>query len=268
MRRSSISTWCLEPLAQGGFARLFTAHAKARSDAPHAVFKLPFRAGERTSRFAYRFRCECEIVQRLDHPLLPRYIDSGDGGQGFPAYLCYALVPGQTLRQHLEGMTAEPTARHVLARRVYLGLCGVLRYLHDAGVAVAHGDICPRNLIVDGASVHLIDFGTAKVIDGDPSPHDLYGVAQPYYISPDQARGAWNASSDIYQLGLVLYEILTGRRYNPGADFRSCRVHAAAADDYVPERAVSDRFWSRLLAGLLTAEPARRLQAVDLPPLP
>lgn len=162
----------------------------------------------------------------------------------------------------------DSVGRDSLARVVYAGLRAILQYLHGPRVAVAHGDICPRNLIVGESAVHLIDFGNAKAVDADLTQHDLYGVAQPSYISPDQARGAWACESDLYQLGLILYEIMTGRRYNPGTDFRSCRLNAAAAEVYSPGHTIADDFWSKTIASLLVPQPCRRICAADLPPLP
>lgn len=267
IHRSSNRLWCLEELAVGGFASVFSARQPG-ADSISAVFKIPRSDRLSNPRAVYRFRYESELLSQLEHPLLPRYLASGNGDPGFPPFLCYEFIHGETLRQRLSRAMLANDAREALARIVYAGLGVVLQYLHEPGVGIAHGDVCPGNLIVDDDTVHLMDFGNAKRVAVAASEHDLYGIAQPHYISPDQARGSWGHASDLYQLGLVLYEILTGQRYNPGTDFRSCRVHAAAAEAYAPHRPISDEFWSALVASLLTPEPSQRISAADLPELP
>ncbi len=164
-----------------------------------------------------RFRRERQTLASLDHANIARLYDGGVTPDGQP-YLVMELVDGLPLDHYCD--------RHRLTVRQRLALfttvCLAVRDSH-AG-RIVHGDLKPANILVTGAGVpKLVDFGIARLLN-DPGEIHETGVplATPRYASPEQMRGhTVSASSDIYSLGIILHELLTGQRpydFPPGAD--------------------------------------------------
>ena len=164
---------------------------------------------------------EFERLRKLDHPRIPTAYALLSWHQR--ATLLFDFVPGQTLLTHLSQRQLSPAE----SRRYAIDLLDILRYLHTQEPAIVHGDLSPENLIIaDDGSLHLVDFGSA-IADS------LRGAApgKPSYLSPEQAQGrTWSTRSDLYQAGIVLFEMLSGRRYNPGASPLARRAFAANPD--------------------------------------
>ncbi len=167
------------------------------------------------------------------------------------AIVSYQYIDGESLLHTL--------ARGVIDRRVALdlgiALMDILARLHEHELAIVHGDISPENLLVDGdGRLHLIDFGGAGSAALEHAP---CMPGKPSYMSPEQAQGRpWTMRSDLYQAGVVLFEMLTGKRYNPEASPLSRRAFSANPvidlDEFldVPLRATMRR--------LLDVDPAAR----------
>jgi serine/threonine-protein kinase len=158
--------------------------------------------------FLERFRAEARSSASLHHPNIATVFDYGE--EEGTAYLVMELVPGRTLSEvihdHDGGMPAEEV-RSVLGQAAL-----ALSAAHEAGVV--HRDVKPANIIVTPEGrVKLTDFGIARV--GDGAGHTLTGevLGTPDYISPEQALGdPATASSDLYSLGIVAHEMVTGRK--------------------------------------------------------
>lgn len=162
-----------------------------------------------------RFQREAEAASRLDHPGLCQVFEAGvaDGA----AYIAMRLVPGRTLAQHLAGRTPQqppsPEER-ALCVTVIEKAARALHAAHEAGVV--HRDIKPGNIMLkDGGEPVILDFGIARDEASDLSltrTGDLFGT--PHSMSPEQldGRGQVDARSDVWSLGVVLYECLTGRK--------------------------------------------------------
>lgn len=258
--------YCLTPLALGGTTRVFTG-TRAGAAKPGIVVKVLREPYCREPRMRHRFARECEILAKLDHPGLPSLI-AAEPARTSGLLLIYRYVPGPTLAEHLR-VSALCTAERVdLADRLLDNLSSVLIHLHRHPARIAHGDIAPRNIVLgDDGTVTLIDLGTARTTLELPHDDDLFAIAQPAYLSPEQAQGRnWATASDLYQLGLMLFEVLTGRRYNPGQALRDCRLHAAGAtgaDRWVQEE-INDPDRAGLIAALLEPEPRMRLSLREL----
>lgn len=222
--------YCLTPLAPGGTANAFVG-SRAGSMTPDVVLKVIREPYCREPRVRHRFARECEILAQLDHPGLPSLI-AAETEPASRLMLIYRYLPGQTLADHLLAGALCLDERIALADRLLGGLSRVLSYLHSHPKRFAHGDMAPRNILLgDDETVALIDLGTARTTLESPHDDDLFAIAQPAYLTPEQAQGdEWGTASDCYQLGLVLFEILAGRRYNPGSALCDCRLHAAAAE--------------------------------------
>ncbi len=194
------------PLGRGGEAAVFQA-TDLRSGVP-VVLKLlePARLGEVA---AYeRFRREVAIGRRLSHPGVPRLIEAREDGR--PPYLVLEYTAGQTLRDLLRRPQPLPIPRAI---EIATRLAEVVAYCHQHHVY--HRDLKPENvLLADDGRVTIIDFGIA-LLDGAPRVtwRGFSGlVGTPEYMAPEQIRGERGGpETDVYALGLILYELLSGR---------------------------------------------------------
>jgi serine/threonine protein kinase len=158
-----------------------------------------------------RFRQEREIIARLDHPNVARLLDGGTTAEGLP-YSVMEYIEGQPIDNYCDRHRLNITARLILFRTV----CAAVQYAHQN--LVVHRDLKPSNILVtpDG-TVKLLDFGIAKLMEADlretfTDASSGPGPMTPAYASPEQTRGEpISTSSDVYSLGVILYELLTGR---------------------------------------------------------
>lgn len=191
--------------ARSGMASIFRGTDLRTGQA--VAIKVPHPEMEGDILFFDRFRREREIGNKLDHPgVVKVYPEDGQS----QVYMVMEWVEGRLLRQILRDEKKLPPERAV---KIALGLCSVLDYIHDHGVV--HRDLKPENIMVDsGDNVKLIDFGIA----GSAGARRLtfasltQVMGTPDYISPEQVKGKRGDSrSDIYALGVMLYEMLTGQ---------------------------------------------------------
>ena len=159
-----------------------------------------------------RFRQEREILAALDHPTIARVVDGGNTDDGVP-YLVMDYVDGQPIDTWCDHHKADVTRRLELFRAV----CSGVQHAHDHGVL--HRDLKPTNIFVTAeGGVKLLDFGIAKLMASDAVPGTppaktatATRAMTPRYASPEQVRGErLSVTSDVYALGVVLYELLTG----------------------------------------------------------
>jgi tetratricopeptide (TPR) repeat protein len=159
-----------------------------------------------------RFRNERQILASLEHPNIAGLLDGGTTAQGAP-YFAMEYVEGQTISDYCESRQLDTTARLQLFRKV----CGAVHYAHQN--LIIHRDIKPANVLVTGeGSPKLLDFGIAKLLNPGLTPRapalTMAGghLMTPEYASPEQVRGEpVTTASDIYSLGVLLYELLTGQ---------------------------------------------------------
>ena len=176
-----------------------------QSGRPVAI-KIPHPEVEADPLFYDRFKREEEIGKKLDHPGVMKVYGDDDRSR---VYMVMEWVDGRLLRQILNEQKKLPIERAV---RIALGICEALEYIHGKGVV--HRDLKPENIMVDREDhVKLIDFGIA----GSAGMRRLTfarltrAMGTPDYISPEQVKSKrGDARSDIYALGVMLYEMLTG----------------------------------------------------------
>src|SRR5262245_53750433 len=171
------------------------------------------KRGTDTDAIVQRFRNERQILASLEHPNIASLLDGGTTADGLP-FFAMEYVEGQNILDYCELGQLDTTARIELFRKV----CGAVQYAHQN--LIIHRDIKPANVLVasDGTP-KLLDFGIAKLINpelaGDAFAPTVAGpqLMTPEYASPEQVRGEpVTTATDIYSLGVLLYELLTGRR--------------------------------------------------------
>lgn len=204
----------LEKVGSGGMASVF--RARRRSDGTVVALKVPMEQYVADAKFIRRFHREAEVAQRLDHPNIVRTYEHG--ALGVQHYMAMEFVDGRSLESFIEAKELDVDLCVDVMKRVV----EALQNIHSAGII--HRDIKPGNIMivrgglrdgrprVDPEAVKLMDFGIAggKVMTRLTMTGARVGT--PVYMSPEQARGLKiDHRSDIYSLGLVLYEMLTGQ---------------------------------------------------------
>jgi serine/threonine-protein kinase len=202
----------LREIGGGGMADVWLAERADGAFKREVALKLPLVSRLRRD-LAERFGRERDILARLEHPHIARLYDAGLGAEGLP-YLAMEYVPGQPINRYCDYKRLDVAARV----RLFGQVLDAVQYAHAN--LVVHRDLKPSNILVtaDGQA-RLLDFGIAKLLADDETAQEtrltqLSGRAlTPDYASPEQIRGEpLTIATDIYSLGVVLYELLTGGR--------------------------------------------------------
>ncbi len=200
----------LSLLGSGGMGEVYLA-----DDAVHGrqvALKLIGQGRAEETRVRH-FRHERKVLASLNHPHIARLYDSGVTAKG-QAYLVMEYIQGERLDRFCEARGLDVSARLALFRKV----CAAVAYAHQN--LVVHRDLKPANIRVTAeGEPKLLDFGIAKFLDPegtiprlDPTV-TMQGAMTPEYASPEQIKGeAITTASDVYSLGVVLFELLTGQR--------------------------------------------------------
>ena len=200
----------LEEIGRGGMGEVYRAGRADGQYEKEVAIKL-VRGGYDTASVLERFRHERQILASLDHPNIARLLDGGTTDEGLP-YLVMELIEGTPIDQYCEARKLNVNDR----LRLFVQVCGAVQYAHQR--LVIHRDIKPGNILVTKEGVpKLLDFGIAKILDPAASPAStVAGPMTPEYASPEQIRGEpITTATDVYSLGVVLYQLLTGRSPYP-----------------------------------------------------
>ncbi len=250
-------------LGRGGMASVWLA---SRADGAHArevALKLPY-SGPRSSVIGQRFVREQQILSALVHPNIASVLDAGiDEGQ---PWLALEYVRGQPITEWADTHQLDVGARV----RLFLQVLSAVQHAHTQ--LVIHRDLKPTNVLVDErGAVKLLDFGVAKLLDEEGAAAETTLTEQggraltPQYASPEQIAGQpLGTTSDVYSLGVLLYELLTG-----ALPYVVKRTSLAAMEEAIlgaliraPSAAVPDRRVARALRGDLDTIVAKALERV------
>ena len=201
----------LRPIGRGGMGVVWLAERSDGLLQRSVAIKLPVLS-EGASRLIARFARERSILGALNHPHIARLYDAGVSADGQP-YLVMEYVPGVSLVEYCD------EARLSVAARLQLFLQVLSAVQHAHGLLIVHRDIKPSNILVTPeGEARLLDFGIAKLIgEHEFASSDLTQLTgralTQHYASPEQVQeGAVGTGTDVYSLGVVLYQLLTGRR--------------------------------------------------------
>jgi eukaryotic-like serine/threonine-protein kinase len=200
----------IESIGEGGMGEVYRA---VRADDQYQMqVAIKLVRGGFDSRFTLaRFKAERQILANLDHPNITRLLDGGATEEGQP-FLVMEYVRGLPLDDYCDRHKLSVTARLELFRVV----CAAVQFAHQN--LVIHRDLKPGNILVtEDGTPKLLDFGIAKIVEPEGAAADrtqtMVRLLTPEYASPEQLRGeAISTASDVYSLGVVLYELLTGHR--------------------------------------------------------
>lgn len=239
----------LRPLGHGGMGTVWLAERADGALTRQVALKLPLMAAQPLMR--QRLARERDILAGLEHPHIARLYDAGIDASGQP-YLALEYVDGEQIDTYCK--THAPDLRTRLT--LFLQVASAVAYAHAH--LVLHRDLKPSNILVTGdGQVRLLDFGIARLLEADAAQDsDLTQQAgralTPDYASPEQILGQpMTVASDVYGLGIVLYEMLTGERpYRLRRDSHGSLQEAiAAAAVAPPSTVVADPRIRRQLAG-------------------
>lgn len=220
-----------EEIGHGGMGEVYRAVRADGQYTKEVAVKL-VRGGSDSAFVLERFRNERQILATLDHPNIARLLDGGTTDDGIP-YLVMELIEGTRIDLYCDGRGLSITERLRLFRQV----CAAVQYAHQR--LVIHRDIKPSNILVTQEGVpKLLDFGIAKILDpaGSGPETTLARPMTPEYASPEQILGQpITTASDVYSLGVVLYQLLTGRSPYP-AETRGSHELARAVCESDPGR--------------------------------
>ena len=242
----------LRPIGEGGMASVFLAMQESLER--EVALKVMSPALASNGEFAGRFLTEGKITAKLQHPNLVTVYDIGTHAGVY--YLAAEYIPGGTLRERISQGGLSVAQVLDIASDIASGL----DFAHQKGFV--HRDVKPANVLfrTDGRVV-LADFGIAKALDGSSSATVAgASIGTPDYMSPEQARGeSVDGRSDLYSLGVVLYEMLAGQApYQAGDPFTVALMHVTHPLPELPEK----HAWLQpLVHGLMAKDPAMRFRS-------
>ena len=233
----------LKKLGEGGSSLVFLAHREQAGVLQRVALKL-LRRNLYSPDEVRRFRDERRALSQLDHPGIARLIEGGLTNSG-TAYIALELVEGETIVEYARTHSLGIAERLAL----FVKVCRAVEAAHRA--LIVHRDLKPSNVMVTSqGEVKLLDFGIAKLLDDESIDPTQNRPMTPAYAAPEQfAGGQITTATDVYALGVMLAELITGRRHESG-------------DSRTPSSQVDDA--SAVAAQLASARALRRRLRGDL----
>jgi serine/threonine-protein kinase len=252
----------LREIGRGGMSCVWLAERADGLLRRHVALKLPYLCWA-TPLFAARMARERDILTALEHPNIVRLYDAGITTEGRP-YLVLQYIDGKPLdtycRDHIDSLNARLSIVLQVARAV--------AYAHSR--RIVHHDLKPANVLIDvRGEPRLLDFGVGRLLEAGPldanSPTELeLRAVTPHSASPEQISGeATSVSADVYSLGIILYELLSGQRPRAiGADGAAYAQATTHCDPRPPSIVTEDRALARSLEGDLDTIALKALKKV------
>ena len=240
-------------LGQGGMGEVYRAEDSRLGRTVALKFLAPDLIGRDDAKS--RFLREASAAAKLDHPHICTVHEIGETDDG-RLYIVMACYEGESLEQRLERgpLPVEETIR--IARQTAAGLAKA----HRAGIV--HRDVKPANVFLTDDGVKILDFGVAKV-RGDAALTAAGGIlGTPYYMAPEQILGDPDPRSDLWALGVVVYEMLTGERPFPGPQVMKS-ILEGPAPRLADRRPDAPDFLCRLVERALAKDPEKRYQSAE-----
>ena len=265
----------LKEIGHGGMGTVYLAERADGQFRKQVAVKM-VRPGMDTEFILARFRRERQVLGRLDHPNIGRLLDGGTATNGAP-YFVMEYIDGDWITRYCESKTLGVEQR----LRMFLRVCSAVHYAHLQ--FVVHRDLKPGNILVDSkGEPKLVDFGICKLLyrDADGEGNGTItvgtGLLTPQYACPEQVRGEpVTVASDVYSLGAVFYELLTGARPHVFPELTPQVVEQVVCerDVIAPSEVVrrdNEKLAARLRGDLDTIvlhamqkEPSRRYETVE-----
>src|ERR1700720_4189568 len=204
-----------------------------------------------------RFQTEARAAGLLTHPNIVVVFDAGEEDGQY--YITMELVEGKSLQAHLDGGQAFALPRVL---RIMEQTCSALQFAHERNVV--HRDIKPANIMLTADdTVKVTDFGTAKILQFGTMQQTAHVMGTPSYMSPEQVKGrAVDGRSDIFSLGVLLYEMVTGEKPFPGQNITTV-IYKIVNEEPVPPREIDPAIHPGLcnvIARALAKDPTARFQ--------
>jgi Protein kinase domain/PEGA domain len=205
-----------------------------------------------------RFQTEARAAGLLTHPNIVVVFDAGEENGLY--YITMELVEGKSLQAHLDGGQAFALPRVL---RIMEQTCGALQFAHERNVV--HRDVKPANIMLTADdTVKVTDFGTAKILQFGTMQQTAHVMGTPSYMSPEQVKGrAVDGRSDIFSLGVMLYEMVTGEKPFPGQNITTV-IYKIVNEEPVPPRQIDPSIHpgiSSVVMKALAKEPEARYQS-------
>src|SRR5258705_7442944 len=194
-----------------------------------------------------RFQTEARAAGLLTHPNIVVVFDAGEEDGLY--YITMELVEGKSLQALLDGGHAFPLPRTL---RIMEQTCSALQFAHERNVV--HRDIKPANLMLTADdTVKVTDFGTAKILQFGTVQQTAHVMGTPSYMSPEQVKGrAADGRSDIFSLGVMLYEMVTGEKPFPGQSITTV-IYKIVNEEPVPPRTIDPTIHPGISAAVIPA---------------
>ncbi len=259
----------IRELGRGGMGTVYLAERDDEHYQSSVAIKL-IRPGFDTDFILARFKRERQILAHMKHPNIPRLLDGGTSEDGMP-YIVMEYIEGSWITDYAKLYDLGIEQR----LRLFIDVCSAVEHAHRN--FVVHRDLKPGNILVDSNGVpKLLDFGICKLLHADPmaGSETMAAMLTPDYASPEQIRGdPVTIASDVYSLGAVLYELLTGTRPHRIERFTPMEIERAICidDTAQPSSVARSPAIARQLAGdldnillrALEKEPAARYPTAE-----
>jgi serine/threonine protein kinase len=259
MKRDLVKDYrIIDAIGEGGMATVYLAEHQLLGN--RVAIKILHDEFVRNKNIRNRFIAEAKNMARMSHQNIIKVTDLVDDGDMVAFVMEY--IEGQTLKQYLD---AKGKLSDEEIKKLFVQMLDAVGYVHEQGLV--HRDIKPSNFIISGKGVvKLLDFGIAKNTDVNSSEYTITGTTQnmgtPMYMSPEQIKSTKDVThqSDIYSLGVVLWQMVAGRRPYDANTLSSFELQLKIVSETLP---ITQTLWDDLILACTEKEVQKRVAAVD-----